>query len=160
MSQVAAAEAVVVFGFLVALIGIWDGLIRRHIRLSIDVIQLHIIVRGILAIALGSLCLLLAVLFAQLIIRYTANAVTDCRGQMTCIAGRILTPPFTTWPTALITVIAVAVFANWASDALDYGGPYRRHLLAPGVSDMTKRFWLSLRAICTQAIFRPWTTIQ
>jgi hypothetical protein len=57
----------------------------------------------------------------------------DCHQSVGCILDRAVLPAFSVWYTAIITLVAVALFVNWLSVAFDMQGPYRRFLLAPGV---------------------------
>ncbi len=46
MNQTSATEAVVIGIFLVAVVFTWDGLVRRHIRLSRALLQWQVNIRG------------------------------------------------------------------------------------------------------------------
>lgn len=138
MNSVAAAEAVLLLFLLVGLMGAWDGLVRRHIRYDVDVVQLHVSFRGWVAVATGIVGAMLALLAGKIAVTATWQTVIGCRNGIACATDKLVLPLLTTWQALLVVIVTFVVFALWASGAGDLTGPYTRRYLAPGVWDTDK----------------------
>jgi hypothetical protein len=123
----------VVFLFgVIAVTGTWDGLVRRHIRLSFDGLGMFVLWRGIPAILVGLVSLLL-LLFIGLVEVMTIRPVIAACHVMTCTLQQTVLVLFTTWQSIVTVGLFGFLFAYWLWGAFDLRGPYRRQLLAPGV---------------------------
>jgi hypothetical protein len=138
MNQTAATEAVVIGIFLVAIVFTWDGLVRRHIRLSRDLLQWQVTIRGMPAVLLGSLAAIVAVIDGSAIIQQLRLMSESCRASIQCLTGQALLPLVSSWPVVGLMIIEIGAFSIWLMGAFELRGPYRRTLLAPGVWNSEK----------------------
>ncbi len=138
MNQTAATEAVVIGIFLVAVVFTWDGLVRRHIRLSRDLLQWQVNIRGMPAVLLGSLAVIVGVIDGTVIIQQLRLMSESCRASIQCLAGQALLPLVSSWPVVGLMIIELGAFSIWLMGAFELRGPYRRTLLAPGVWNSEK----------------------
>jgi hypothetical protein len=129
----ASVEIGILGAFLVAVVFGWDGLVRRHIRLMLDVTAFHISLRGLRAVLFGGLWLTVGVADVLLSSTQLQLIAARCHQSVPCVARTILIPPFTTWYTIVGLLIEVGGFCVWARGALDRQGPFRSRWIAPGV---------------------------
>lgn len=135
MSQLAATETVVVMFLVITAMGAWDGLVRRNVRTDIDVIQLHIHVRKVPAMIIGAASLVVFVALIKLSFAHVLAVLSGCGRSLPCSAGQVLYPLISSWQTALCVAVAAVLLGQWLCGVRNIHGPYRRHLLAPGVWD-------------------------
>lgn len=122
---------VFMFG-IISIMGIWDGLVRRHIRLSYDALELFILLRGIAAILVGLLSAACLLFVIQVEIIGAQKPVAACPSFF-CIVQETILVLFTTWQSIFVVLLCSFVFGYWLWGAFDLKGPYRRQMLAPGV---------------------------
>lgn len=151
MERVASIEVVIVAVLVTSCVFAWDGLVRRHIRLTRGLLQARINLRGVPATLLGLVGLCVAALAFTATAQQSGYVVRACRRSAACIAHTLLLPVFTTWQTVVCLLIVVLVFGPWLRGALDLHGPYRRVWLAPGVWDSEKDILARVSTRCQEA---------
>jgi hypothetical protein len=120
-----------VFGA-IGLMGVWDGLVRRHIRVRPGEWLPSLAVRGLAAIGIGATCLAFLLIIGHLEMSELSAAVAGCADPL-CVLGRIVSPPFTSTGDTIILLALATVFLPWLKGMLDLDGPFRTRLLAPGI---------------------------
>jgi hypothetical protein len=133
MSDQAAASTqvlVIIFGT-IGIMGMWDGLVRRHIRLSMEARGLFIFLRGIAAILVGIVSTL-PLYFAAGLEAEHVDAVRATCSSFSCVFRQTVLVLFL-WPYVLGTLLFLIVFLLWLRGALELQGPFRRRMFAPGV---------------------------
>ena len=131
-SSVGAAIATYVLFTAIGIMGAWDGLVRRRIRIRRGIWYAPLNLRGLPAILVGILCLFLLLLLFRLAVPAVRATVTGCNDPL-CAVSRVVVPPFTNPIAAIVIVTSVFVFAMWLAGIKDHDGPFRSYLLAPGV---------------------------
>jgi hypothetical protein len=133
MSATGAIESGVIGIFLAAVVFIWDGLVRRHIRLTYDLAGWQVNIRRVPAVLLGGLGAVVGIIDGQVIIQQLSLMAGRCRGTFPCMAQQALSPLISSWQVVVAMILELGVFAIWLMGAFELHGPYRRRLIAPGV---------------------------
>lgn len=116
----------------VSLMGTWDGLVRRHIRLSYDVMDMFILLRGLPAFLVGLLSAACLLFMCDLEVTATHTSVAGCL-SFACVLQQTVLVLFTAWQSIIVVILCTALFLYWLWGAFDLKGPYRLQMLAPGV---------------------------
>ncbi len=135
MQHTGAAEVGLLALFLGGIVFAWDGLARRHVRLTRDLINLQVDIRGVPAILPGILGVGLLLFAGTTSVVQLWVIARQCDGSAVCLWHSLVVPPFTSWSSVLVLVMVVAAFALWARGASNLSGPYRWRWLAPGVCE-------------------------
>jgi hypothetical protein len=128
----AGLQAIVFMFGITGIMGTWDGLVRRHIRLSFDALDVFVLLRSIPAILVGlvsAACLLFVIQFEMI---GAQKPVAACPSFI-CIVQQTVLVLFTTSYSIFVVLLYSFLFAYWLWGAFDLKGPYRRQMLAPGV---------------------------
>jgi hypothetical protein len=134
MQSIAAVETTIIIFVVIFAMGTWDGLIRRHIRVSIDPIGLFLHIRGGSALLLGALSLLVEIGLFRISLPYLLLAWLHCSiTKEVCLYTSLVEPILSWWASMLGLAMSVTIFALWIPGALDMQGPYHDRFLAPGV---------------------------
>ena len=131
-STMAGLQAFVFMFGIISLMGTWDGLVRRHIRLSYDVMDMFILLRGLPAFLVGLLSAACLLFMCDLEVTATQTRVAGCP-SFACVLQQTVLILFTTWQSIFVLLLVIAFFLYWLWGAFDLKGPYRRQMLAPGV---------------------------
>jgi hypothetical protein len=123
----------IVFMFgIIGIMGTWDGLIRRHIRLSFDPLGMFIILRGVPAVLVGLVSAVLLLFVARLEMIEVQDVQASC-ASLTCILQHTVFDLFASLQSLFVLLLFSFVFVYWLWGAFDLNGPYRRQMLALGV---------------------------
>ena len=118
---------------LVGVMGAWDGLIRRHIRITNDAFQLYVSIRGQAAATVGTVCLFLAIGGIAGLVNVIGGVVSGCRGTLTCVVQNMVLAPVSSWEMGFLSVVTLFVFVLWVIGASDLQGPYRKIPIGRGI---------------------------
>ena len=113
--------------------GTWDGLKRQNIRIVVDIIDLHINVKGLAAIFVGIVCALGVAAISVIGIQWIVWVVTKCQRGALCILQTTVVAPVTDWIAVICLACAGGLLTLWLPTAFSEKRPYRRFLLAPGI---------------------------
>src|SRR5579859_1083924 len=93
-SSMGAVVATYVLFAAIGIMGAWDGLVRRRIRIRRGIWYAPLNLRGLPAILVGILCLFLLLLLFRLAVPAGRATVVGCDDPL-CAVSRIVVPPFT-----------------------------------------------------------------
>lgn len=124
--------------FLLSVVLIWDGLVRRHLRFTFFATRTDAHIRGWRAVVIGVLgsCLAIGAIIGGVRLIDQINA--NCQQASACVATTLLLAPLASIPIAFLVIGSLILFLGWIWGALDMDGPYQRKILAPGVARSEK----------------------
>jgi hypothetical protein len=111
----------------------WDGLVRRHLRITYLFLRTDWHARGWKAVCLGVVSLVVTLLLAWGLVASLGSLLPPCHGAGGCVALTILLLPVSSLAGALAFLLGAFYFVYWAVGALEMDGPFARTFLAPGV---------------------------
>ena len=133
MSHATAMATLILMMLTLGIMGAWDGIVRRHIRFSLDVYEINVIFGGVRAVLVGMVCALIAALALKLGVQGIEHISIACHNEPTCILQHTVLPLLLDWRSALVVLTVCVLFFPWLSGALNMQGPFRQRLLAWGV---------------------------
>jgi hypothetical protein len=118
---------------LLTFMGVWDGLIRRHVRFTYRLLSTDLHLRGVPAIIVGLISLVVLLFLIRLASQQFRLAAQACGGDWNCLAWTLLTPLISNWVTVFVVLLFLIGFIGWALSIRDMQGPYLIYPAAPGV---------------------------
>jgi hypothetical protein len=111
----------------------WDGLVRRHARFAFRALSTDVHLRGIPAVSVGLVSLLLLVLSCAMTAQQLSMVSQLCDGGWGCVAASTLRSLTEDVVTILLVLGLLVYFGLWALGMREMQGPYIIMPLAPGV---------------------------
>lgn len=114
--------------------GAWDGLKKRNIRLILHGrFDLNICWSGLPTLVVGAVCAFFAFVFGQVLVNGLIGLANTCHQDMNCTLQVAILPLFTYWVSIVLLLMAVGCLGLWLLTSFSQPGAYRRSFLAPGV---------------------------
>jgi len=111
----------------------WDGFVRRHVRFTFRALATDFHLRGMPAVGVGLVSLLLLVLSCRMAIEQLAMVSQVCHGDVGCVATTTLRSLTEDVLTILLVLGLLVYFGLWVGGMREMQGPYIVMPLAPGV---------------------------